>query len=55
MNQQEMKNHDALLLQNILKMKTFVVEEDEHGADFLEKLSEKSSSRKDEDKPELPL
>lgn len=55
MNQQEMKNHDAQLLQNILKMKTFAVEEDEQGADFLEKLSEKSKSKQQEEKPELPF
>jgi hypothetical protein len=55
MNQEEMKNHDAQLLQKILKMKTFTLEEDEHGADFLEKLSEKSNRKQEEDKPELPF
>jgi len=55
MNQEEMKNHDAQLLQKILKMKSFSLEEDEHGADFLEKLSEKSNRKQDEDKPELPF
>ena len=55
MSQEEMKSHDAQLLQKILKMKSFALEEDEHGADFLEKLSEKSKSKQEEDKPELPL
>jgi hypothetical protein len=55
MSQEEMKTHDAQLLQKILKMKSFALEEDEHGADFLEKLSEKSKSKQDEEKPELPL
>jgi hypothetical protein len=55
MNQEEMKNHDAQLLQKILKMKSFTLEEDEHGADFLEKLSEKSNRKQEEDKPELPF
>lgn len=55
MNQEEMKSHDAQILQKILKMKSFALEENEHGADFLEKLSEKSSSKQEEDKPELPF
>ena len=55
MNQEEMKNHDAQLLQKILKMKSFTLEEDEHGADFLENLSEKSNRKEVEDKPELPF
>ena len=55
MNQEEMKTHDAQLLQKILKMKSFTLEEDEHGADFLEKLSEKSNRKQEEDKPELPF
>ena len=33
MSQEEMKTHDAQLLQKILKMKSFALEEDEHGAD----------------------
>ena len=55
MNQEEMKNHDAQLLQKILKMKSFSLEEDEHGADFLENLSDKSNKKHEEDKPELPF
>jgi len=55
MSQEEMKTHDAQLLQKILKMKSFALEEDEHGADFLEKLSEKSKSKEEEEKPELPF
>jgi len=55
MSQEEMKTHDAQLLQKSLKMKSFALEEDEHGADFLEKLSEKSKSKEEEEKPELPF
>jgi hypothetical protein len=36
-------------------MKSFTLEEDEHGADFLENLSEKSNRKEVEDKPELPF
>ena len=43
------------MLKNILKMKSFAVEADENAADFLEKLSDKSKNKEDEDKPELPL
>ena len=42
-------------LKLILNMKTFITEKDETAADFLEKLDEKSSNNRSEDKPELPI
>ena len=50
-----MKQYDAEQLKLILNMKTFITEKDETAADFLEKLDEKSSNNRSEDKPELPI
>ena len=55
LDKDQMKKHDAELLAKILKMKSFALEEDEHGADFLEKLNEKSKTKQQDEKPELPL
>jgi hypothetical protein len=55
MNKEEMKQYDAEQLKLILNMKTFITEKDETAADFLEKLGEKSSNNRPEDKPELPI
>lgn len=55
MNKEEMKQYDAEQLKLILNMKTFITEKDETAADFLEKLGEKSSNNRSEDKPELPI
>ncbi len=55
MNKDDMKKYDSEQLKLILSMKSFVTEEDEKAADFLDNLGEKSSNNKLEEKPELPI
>ena len=55
MNKDDMKKYDSEQLKLILSMKSFVTEEDEKAADFLDNLGEKSSNNKLKEKPELPI